>query len=246
MLAGESGDRAVGLAILPGGRLQATVLGPNDNGVDGLSVAFRAGGKTVGATQCGPGCYRAQQRVRARHVTVQLGSGPVAFALPPRADPASELVAEARRAYAGLRSLVIHERLASSPRDRLTTTWRIVAPDRLTYVTSAGSRAIVVGAQRWDANGKGPLVRSALTPLELPGAQWSPRWLNARALGWTRVGDRRARVVSFFDPRLPAWFELALDPRTHRPLELDMTAAAHFMHHRYTNFNQRMRIAPPR
>jgi len=41
VLAGESGDRAVGLAIRPGGRLQATVLGPDDNGVDGLSVAFR-------------------------------------------------------------------------------------------------------------------------------------------------------------------------------------------------------------
>jgi hypothetical protein len=88
-------------------------------------------------------------------------------------------------------------------------------------------------------------VRSAQTPLELPGAQWGPRSLNARALGWTRVGGGRARLVSFFDPRLPAWFELAVDPRTHRPLELDMTAAAHFMHHRYTNFNQRMRIAPP-
>jgi len=25
-----------------------------------------------------------------------------------------------------------------------------------------------------------------------------------------------------------------------------MTAAAHFMHHRYTNFNQPMRIVPPR
>jgi len=245
VLGGESGDRAVGLAILLGGRLQATVLGPDDNGVDGLSVAFRAGGRTVGATPCGPGCYRAQDRIQAPHVTVLVGSGPVAFAIPPRTEPASKLVAGARRAYAGLRSLVIHERLASSPRDKLTTTWRIVAPDRLTYVTSAGSRAIVIGARRWDADGKGPLVRSAQTPLELPGAQWGPRWLNARALGWTRVGDRRARLVSFFDPRLPAWFELAVDPRTHRPLELNMTAAAHFMHHRYTNFNQRMRIAAP-
>jgi len=155
-------------------------------------------------------------------------------------------VGEARRAFAGLRSLVIHERLASSRRDKITTTFRIVAPDRLTYVTSAGSRAVVIGGQRWDAQGKGAFLRSAQTPLELPGAEWGPRWLNARAVGWANVGGRRARVVSFFDPQLPGWFELAVDPATHRPLTLKMTAAAHFMQHRYTNFNQRLKIVPPR
>jgi putative copper export protein len=246
VLAGESGGRAVGLAVRPGGRLQATVLGPDDNGVDGLSVAFRAGERTFGTSRCGPGCYRADGRIAARRVTVLLGSGPVAFAIPPRTQPASGLVAEARRAFVSLRSLVIHERLASSPRDRIATTFRIVAPNRLTYVTSGGSRAVVIGGRRWDSSGNGPLVRSAQTPLQLPGPEWGPRWLNARALGWAKVGGRRARLVTFFDPQLPAWFKVAVDPSTHRPLELNMTAAAHFMHHRYTNFNQPIRIAPPR
>jgi copper transport protein len=246
VLAGESGGRAVGLAIRPGGRLEATVLGPDDNGVDGLSVGFRAGGNTVGSTPCGPGCYRAVRRIGARRATVVLDSGPVTFDLPGPAQPASRLVAAARRAFARLRSLVIHERLASSPRNKLTTTFRIVAPDRLTYATSEGSRAVVIGGRRWDAQGKGPFVRSAQTPLQLPGSEWGPRWLNARALGWTSVAGRRARVVSFFDPQLPAWFELTVDPKTQRPLTLKMTAAAHFMHHRYTNFNQPMRIVPPR
>jgi copper transport protein len=246
VLAGESGDRAVGLAVLPGGRLQATVLGPDENGVDGLSVGFRVGGKTLGSTSCGPGCYQPEGRIRARRVTVVLPSGPVAFAIPAQTRPASELVAEARRAYASLRSLVIHERLASSRRNKIATTWRIVAPDRLTYVTSAGSRAVVVGPWRWDSVGKQPFARSPQVPrLELPGSQWGPRWVDARTLGWTRVGERRALLVSFFDPRLPGWFELAMEPRTHRPLELKMTAAAHFMHHRYTDFNRPMRIAPP-
>jgi len=245
VLAGESGDRAVGLAVLPSGGLQATVLGPDDNGVDGLSVGFRAGGRTVGATPCGHGCYQASAPIRARRADVVLPSGTVAFTIPAETRPASELVAEARRAYASLHSLVIHERLASSPRNRITTTWRIVAPDRLTYATSEGSRAVVVGPWRWDAQGKQPFVRSAQTPLELPGSQWGPRWLNARSLGWTRVGGRRARVVSFFDPQLPGWFQFAMDPRTHVPLELKMTAAAHFMHHRYTDFNRPIRIMPP-
>ena len=246
VLAGESGGRAVGLAIQPGGRLEATVLGPDDKGVDGLSVAFRAGARTVGSSRCGPGCYRALGRVRSRHVTVLIAGGvPVAFTLPLSAQPAPQLVARARRAYRGLRSLVIHERLASSRRDFLTTKWQIVAPDRLTYRTSDGGRAVVIGATRWDAQGKQPFVRSAQTPLQLPGSQWGPRWLNAKALGWKRVGGERARLVSFYDPSLPAWFELALDPDTSRPLELRMTAAAHFMHHRYTDFNRRVRIVPP-
>ena len=246
VLAGESGDRAVGLAILSERELEATVLGPDEDGVDGLSVGFRANGRTTASSSCGPGCYRAVRPVRARRVTVLLDSGRVSFTMPARTRPASNLVARARRAYARLRSLVIHERLASSPRDRLTTTWHIVAPDRLTYVTSEGSRAIVIGGQRWDAVGKGPLVRSSQTPLELPGSQFGPHWSNARTLGWTRVGSRRARLVSFFDPQLPAWFELAIEPRTGRPVELEMTAAAHFMHHRYTDFNRPMRIEPPR
>jgi hypothetical protein len=171
---------------------------------------------------------------------------PVVFAIPRRTEPASQLVRKARHAYASLHSLVIHESLASSTRYRLTTTWQIVAPDRLTYRTSAGSRAVVIGGQRWDANGNGPLVRSAQTPLQLPGAQWGPRWLNARALGWTSVGGRRARMVSFFDPQLPGWFEVTVDRATNRPLELKMTAAAHFMHHRYTDFNRPMQIVAPR
>ena len=246
VVAGESGDRAVGLAILPGGRLQATVLGPDEKGVDGLSVGFRVEGRTLGSVPCGPGCYRLQGRVRSRRVTVVLPSGSVAFTIPAQTQPASELVAEARRAYASLRSLVIHERLASSPRNKIATTWRIVAPDRLTYVTSAGSRAVVVGTRRWDSDGKRPFVRSPqVPPLELPGSQWGPSWVDARALGWTTVSGRRARVVSFFDPRLPGWYELAMDPATHRPLELKMTAAAHFMHHRYADFNRPMRIVPP-
>jgi copper transport protein len=246
VLGGESGGRAVGLAIEPGGGLQATVLGPDDDGVDGLSVGFRAGGRTVGSTRCGPGCYRAARRVGARRVTVLLDSGAVTFDLPGQTQPASRLVGQARRAFAGLQSLVIHESLASSPRDKITTTFRIVAPDRLAYVTSAGSRAVVIGGQRWDAQGKGAFLRSQQTPLQLPGAEWGPTWLNAMALGWTSVSGRRARMVSFFDPRLPAWFEMTVDPETHRPLTLKMTAAAHFMHHRYTRFNQPMRIVPPR
>ena len=246
VLAGESGDRAVGLAMLPGGALQATVLGPDDRGVDGLAVSFRSGDRTLGSTRCGPGCYQARGRLRSSRVTVSLGTPPaVSFDLPAHPRPASTLVGRAWRAFAQLRSVVIHERLASSPRARVATTWRIAAPNRLAYATSTGARGIVIGARRWDRGRKTGWQESSQTPLRLPAAWWSRGWRDAKSLGWTTVSARRARLVSFYDPKLPGWFEVALDRRSALPLELEMTAAAHFMHHRYTDFNRPLRIVPP-
>jgi hypothetical protein len=102
-----------------------------------------------------------------------------------------------------------------------------------------------VGARRWDKRGSGPWERTVQSPLRVPTPAWGSGWSNARAIGWRRVGGRRARVVTFFDAGLPGWFELALDPQTARPLELRMTATAHFMHHRYLEFNTPRRIRPP-
>jgi copper transport protein len=247
VLAHEVGGLAVGLAILPDRRVEATVLGPSGGGVDGLSVAFRAAGRRTLSLACGPGCYRSRDPVAGNRVTVALG-GPqaVSFPLPARTQPASGLVRRARKAFTSLRTVVIHERLASSPREQVLTTWRIAAPNRLTYETNVGASAVVIGARRWDRTRGSPWQASPQTPLQLPGAWWSPRWLDAKTIGWRRVRGQRVRVVSFYDPKLPAWFEVAVELRTALPLELTMTAAAHFMHHRYTDFNRPLRIVAPR
>jgi hypothetical protein len=39
--------------------------------------------------------------------------------------------------------------------------------------------------------------------------------------------------------------EIWIDKHTHRTLELRMTAAGHFMHHRYGPFNAPLTISPP-
>ena len=52
--------------------------------------------------------------------------------------------------------------------------------------------------------------------------------------------------MSFYDPKLPAWFELTVDPRTGRLLALRMTAQSHFMRHRYSGFDKPFEIVPPR
>src|SRR5581483_8718008 len=233
-------------AVLPDRHVQATALGQENRGVDGLSVSFAVRGGRVASRSCGPGCYRAAAAVPPGPLRVLIGGSPaVAFRVPRRSLPASALVARARKAFLALHSVVIQEHLASSPTAKIFTTWRLEAPNRVSYVTSEGARAVVIGSRRWDKTGSGPWRRSSQTPLPQPGPWWGPRWLDAREFGWTRADGRRARLLSFYDPELPAWFEVAVDPRTAVPLQLRMTAAAHFMRHRYLDFNTPRRIRPP-
>lgn len=246
VLAAEVGERALGLALLPDGRLQASMLDADRRGVDGLAVSFAGGGRTIAATPCGPGCYRSTEGVAGSRVGVLVGGRRVAsFRLPATTRPAGALVRRARAAFVRLRSVVIDERLASSPRDSIRTIWRLAAPDRLAYDSSSGASAVVIGAKRWDRNGKGPWVASPQTPLRTPSPWWGPQPLDARVIGSTTVGGRPALVTTFFDPGLPAWFEVAIARRSGLPLTLAMTTGAHFMHHRYSGFDAPIRIRPP-
>jgi copper transport protein len=246
VFAAESGRLAVGLAALRDGRVQATLLGQQNTGVDGLTVDFATGRRRFRSSPCGPGCYRSADRVPPGPVTVLVaGSAPVRFDVPANPKPAPALVGRARSAFENLKSVVIQEHLASSPTQRVFTTWRLVAPNRLAYTTSGGARAVVIGARRWDKVGARPWEESAQTPLHQPAPWWSPRWRDAKAIGSTTADGRRATVVTFFDPALPAWFEVAVDSKTALPLRLKMTAAAHFMRHRYSDFNRPLRIRPP-
>ena len=52
-------------------------------------------------------------------------------------------------------------------------------------------------------------------------------------------------MLTFYDPRIPAWFRLRVEPRTARPVELHMVAPAHFMVDRYSSFDRPVEISPP-
>ena len=65
-------------------------------------------------------------------------------------------------------------------------------------------------------------------------------------LAATRLGGRPVWVVSFVNPTIPAWFTAWVDRGSYRTLQLRMTAAAHFMFHRYVAFDRPLRIEPPR
>jgi hypothetical protein len=70
---------------------------------------------------------------------------------------------------------------------------------------------------------------------------WGTRIANAYVLR----GTPRRVTVSWLDPGVPAWFTGTFDRATARPIELRMTATAHFMQHRYVAFNRGVRIVPP-
>jgi len=247
VLGGESGSRAVALAVTPA-KLTATVLSPSGGPLSGLTVSFAAGGRVVSAHACGPGCYSARFP-RANRVEVrQSGSRPVVFRIPARTRPGAAIVARAARTTRALKSLVYLESLRSGPKGGLLTTWKLQAPDEVEYRIRNGASAIVLGERRWDRDGPGkPWRRSQQLPaLRVPQPAWGSRATNAYVLGTTRVGGRPVWVVSFANPSTPAWFTAWIDRATYRPLRLHMTAAAHFMTHDYTGFDRPLQITPPR
>ena len=256
VLARGSGDLAVALAARPAARgvlLTTTVLGQDQLGVDGLRVTLGPGaGRPVRATACGAGCYIATLPARPDTVFVRLrGEGvasAVSFPLPATwpAPSANRLLRRAERVYRGLRTLRIRERLASSPRHAISSTFRYVAPDRVAYAIDGGLAGIQIGGVRWDrATPRARWVRSTQTPMRVPRPFWTSA-TDVSLLGTGQVGGRAAWRISFLDRRLPAWFELAVDRRTLRPLSLRMTASAHFMRHRYGSFDAPLEIVAPR
>ena len=247
VLARESGRLAVVLSARHQRRgrlgLTATVIGPSGSGASGLRVAFGDGGRRVAARACGSGCYAGSLGGSPRRVTVRVGGASVPFAFPARAPAADELVRRVARSLRSARSLVIDERLASSPKVGIDARFEVAAPDRLRYQIVGGSDAIVIGARRWDrATARERWVPSAQTPLSLPAVPWGGSPQDARVVGATG----RLWIVTLLDPQIPAWFELRVDKQTLRPAEVRMIAAAHFMRDRYSRYDEPLAIRPPR
>ena len=235
VLAREDGDNALTLAA-GAGTLQVTVFDGQGLGVDGLDVSIAG----VPASACGPGCYQVRSSARGA-IPVVLDGKRVAFRIPAHAPDATALVARATGEFRSLRSVTYVERLASSTRDHIVSTFTLEAPDRIEYRIHGGAEGIVIGERRWDRT-TGNWTESPTTRLPQPSAVWGSRITNAHLLA--RTGN--SLVVSFLNPTVPAWFTVRFDRRTLRPRDLQMTATAHFMHHRYTAFDTPRRIFPPR
>jgi copper transport protein len=234
VLAQEDGDGGVTLAAEPS-RLRVTVFDGQGLGVNGLSVAAAG----TEASSCGPGCYEAQTSARGR-IPVVVDGRPHVFQVPRATPAATALLARATRAFRTLRSVTYVERLASSPRNRIVSTFTLESPDRVEYRIHGGASGIVIGTHRWDSS-DGHWVSSPSTLLSQPSPIWGTPVTNAHVLSRTR----NAVTVSFLNPKIPAWFVVRFDRRTLQPSRLDMVATAHFMHHVYRGFNAPRRIFPP-
>jgi copper transport protein len=255
VFADEAGKLAVALGVRPGSPLEltATVLGQSGYGVDGLSVALSAasksGSRTAKARACGHGCYTARVPVKdPRQFAVTLvGNGEshallfrVPGAWPPPAG--TSFLRRATKVFNGLHSVQLTERLSSAPGRTLHTHWQLLAPDKLRYDIVGTGSGIVIGKRRWDRLGPAkPWQESATVILPQPTAPWGKHWRDVRVLKVTP----QQLTASWVDPTVPAWFTATFDRRTGRPSNLHMTAAAHFMRHRYFGFDAPISIAPP-
>ena len=237
----EDGADALALAVVPRGTsvlAQASVVGPQGAGVDGLSVSFGS----VRASACGTGCYQATLP-RPRAVDLRVGKTHWLVPLPAQWPPrdASALVARAAHVWRSLRTLAFYDRLASDPAHAVVSTWRAVAPDRLSYRIKGGYQAVIVGGRRWDRAPGGRWIESAQTvPVKQPVPVWQSA-TDAHVVGATATAWR----ITFFDPGTPAWFAISVDKRTLRTLDLRMTTTSHFMHERYGPFDAPLVVRPP-
>jgi hypothetical protein len=252
VLAQEAGRRAIALAVEggPRRRLTATVLTSNGGGEPGLRLSFRLdSGAAVRARPCGRGCYTAlvPKGQSLRRVGVLLAGRTAAFRIPAAVRPAAPIVRRAARVFRRLRSLVFVESLRSGATGGIVTTWRVRAPDEVAYRIHGGAAAVVIGRTRWDrATPDAPWRRSPqVPPLQVPQPTWGQVAVDAHVIGSARIAGRPVWVVTFVNPTTPAWFTAWIDRRSYRTLQLQMTASAHFMFHRYQSFDRPLRIRPP-
>ena len=209
----EAGANVLALGVVPRRGallLQASVLGGQGHGVPGLRVVFSVGGVRRVGVSCGAGCYRALVPVRgARRRRSRSRSSGVATSTSWRVElPAAwpppdgaAIIARAGRVWRSLRSLAYVEQLASDPTTKLTSTWRVAAPDRAAYTIPGSGGGVVIGARRWDRSKPGG--RWLESPQSALITQPVPFWVgvsDAHVLGTVTSSGRAAWLVSFFDP----------------------------------------------
>ena len=242
-LARHQRDLLVGLAAQPGGPVEVAAV-RGDTPVASDAVRVSVDGRDVPTESCGTGCSRVQAAVlqgRPSRVTVSAGAAPVSFQLP-ASLPASGQAAfdRARRSMAALRSYRFSERLTSGG-PVVFTRLAVQAPDRLSLRTNSGFRSVIIGRKRWDYQDgrwqEGPFpglnVRDVLMWYEAR---------NPRVVRRLPNGD--VQLTAYGLKPVPAWFRLTVEP-SGRVAEAEMTAPAHFMLHRYSDFNSTPAIKPP-
>ena len=242
-LAQHRGNVLVGLAARSGGPLEVAVV-RGDTPLSADAVRVDVDGHERPTESCGTGCSRVAAGVlqgRSSRVTVNTGSSSVSFQLPASLPASGQSdLDRARRTMAGLRSYRFTERLTSGG-PIVVTRLAVQAPDRLSLRTSGGYRSVIIGRKRWE------YLDGRWQETSFPGlsAREVLMWYDAknpRVVARLPSGD--VELAAYGLKPVPAWFQLTVQP-SGRVTEAEMMAPAHFMLHRYSDFDNVPAIEPP-
>jgi hypothetical protein len=243
-LGGHDRNLLVGIAARSGGPLELAALrGETPVPTDELRVELN--GRIVQAEPCGMGCSRVSAPVlagRAGSLTVRDGAQVVAFDLPGVLPPdGKDVFGKASRTMSALETFRFTERLSSGLGTTVNSTIDVQAPDRMRLRTR-GFSSVIIGQNRWDRGRGTQWERSPFPGLDVKDLLMWYQAKNPRAVRTSANGE--AELVAFGLKPVPAWFRLNVEP-SGRVTEAEMTAASHFMLHRYTDFDEGETISAP-
>jgi hypothetical protein len=177
----------------------------------------------------------------ASTLTVRHRAQAVSFDLSGQLPPAGTATFDrALRTMDALNSYRFTERLSSGA-GTVFTRIDVQAPDRLRLRTQ-GFRSVIIGDTRWDFR-NGNWEQSAFPGLDVRDLLMWHEAKNPRVL--RRHEDGVQELTAFGLKPVPAWFRLEVAP-SGRVVEAEMTAASHFMLHRYAGFDEGVMIEAPR
>jgi hypothetical protein len=242
-LAKHRRDLLVGLAARRGGPVEVAAV-RGDTPLAGDAVRVAVDGRDVATESCGTGCSRVPASVlkgQPSRVTVTAGSAPVSFQLPGSLPASGESAFDqAKRTMGGLRSYRFTERLTSGG-PVVFTRLAVQAPDRLSLRTNNGFRSVIIGHKRWDYQDG----RWQEGPFPGLNAREVLMWYDAKNPRLVRrLANGNVELAAYGLKPVPAWFRLTVEP-SGRVAEAEMTAPAHFMLHRYSDFDSAPAITPP-
>jgi hypothetical protein len=142
---------------------------------------------------------------------------------------------------------VYRDRLESAPGQHITTIWRVVAPDRLTYAISDGAAAVVIGDRRWDrAAGVRRRMRSSQEPaLNRPTLPWGWHVEDVYLLDPPPALRDEDVEVAMYNPSTPAWYDVTSTRRSLQIRSMGMIAPSQFMLDDYLAYDPSTRIRAP-
>jgi hypothetical protein len=243
-LGGHDRNLLVGIAARPGGPLELAALRGEDP-VPRDELRVELNGRIVRAEPCGNGCSRVSAPVlagRARSLTVRGGAQVVSFDLPGRLPPdGTDVFGKASRTMSELETFRFTERLSSGLGTTVNSTIDVQAPDRMRLRTR-GFSSVIIGQNRWDRRAGTPWEPSPFPGLDVKELLMWHQAKNPRTV--RRLANGESELVAFGLKPVPAWFRLNVEP-SGRVTEAEMTAASHFMLHRYTDFDEGVTVEPP-